>query len=109
METSNDHAARRVALEAKVVGSAETAVALRAGVMARAANGPAIAKPYDDLASQIGKAAHRVTDEQVADVRAAFGTDKGAFEVVLAASIGAGLSRWDAASRAIRNADDAAR
>lgn len=109
METSNDHAARRVALEAKVAGSAETDVALRTEVMARAANGPAIAKPFDGLARQIGEAAHRVTDEQVAKVRAALGTDKGAFEVVLAASVGAGLSRWDAAARAIKDADDAAR
>ncbi|WP_147394428.1 hypothetical protein [Arthrobacter cheniae] len=109
METSDDHGARRVALEAKVVGSAETDVELRAGVMKCASNGPAIAMPYDDLARGIGEAAHRVTDVQVANVRAALGTDKGAFEVVLAASIGAGLSRWDAASRAIKGADDAAR
>jgi hypothetical protein len=108
METSDDHAARRAALEARVVGPAETDVALRAEVMVRAADGPAVAQPFDDLASLIGRAAYRVTDEQVAEVRAALGTDKGAFEVVLAASVGAGLSRWDAASRAIQDADDAA-
>lgn len=109
MDSSDDHAARRVALEAKALGLAQTDVALRVGVMARVAKGPAIAEPFEDLAVQIGKAAHRVTAEQVSKVRDALGTDKGAFEVVLTASIGAGLSRWDAAMRAIEDADDAAR
>jgi hypothetical protein len=109
MESSDDHVARRMALEAEVVGPARTDVTLRSGVMARAAGGPVIAAPFDDLARQIGEAAHRVTDGQVANVRAALGTDKSAFEVVLAASVGAGLSRWDAASRAMKDADDAAR
>ena len=54
-----------------------------------------------------GEAADRVTDAQVATVRAALGSDKGAFEIIMCASIGAGLARWDAAITAIEEATDA--
>lgn len=80
---------------------------LRIGAMDRAAGGPPIAEPYDALAGQIGDAAYLVTDAQVAAVREAVGSDKGAFEVVLSASSGAGLMRWDAAMRAIDGVTDA--
>lgn len=80
---------------------------LRIGAMDRAGGGPAIADPYDALADQIGEAAYLVTDAQVAAVRDALGTDKAAFEVVLSASIGAGLVRWDAAMHAIDGVMDA--
>lgn len=81
---------------------------LRADVMARSAGGgPPIAEPYDALSCQIGEASYQVTDDQVEAVRLAAGSDKAAFEVVLAASVGAGLTRWDAAFRAIEGLDDA--
>ena len=50
--------------------------------------------PYDDLARQIGEAAWRVTDAQVASVLAAAGSEKATFEVIAAAATGAGLPRW---------------
>lgn len=84
-----------------------TAPEVRLGAMNRGAGGPAIAEPYDALARQIGEAAYRVTDAQVAAVREAAGTDKGAFEIILSASLGAGLVRWDAVLRAIGEATDA--
>lgn len=65
--------------------------------------------PCDVLARTIAAASYRVTDAQVAAVRDALGSDKAAFEVVMSASVGAGLSRWDAARRAIRKASDATR
>lgn len=86
----------------------ETAAPLRAAVLNRAAGGAPVAEPYDDLARQIGEAAYRVTDAQVAAVRDAIGSDKGAFEIIMPACIGAGLARWDAAVRVIQEAGDAA-
>ena len=84
-----------------------TDVALRTAVAARAAGGPPIAEPYDDLARQIGEASYRVTEADVDAVREATGSDKAAFEIVMSACIGAGLARWDAAARVIAEATDA--
>lgn len=80
---------------------------IRPCVLARAAGGPAIPEPCDALARQIGEAADRVTNAQVAAVRAELGSDQAAFEIVMAASIGAGLARWDTAIHAIEEAGDA--
>lgn len=103
---NQQHAA---ALRAAATGSGgETEAALRAAVLARAAGGAPAAEPYDDLTRQIGEAAYRVTDAQVAAVRASTGSDKAAFEIVMSACIGAGLTRWDAAVRAMEEAVDAA-
>lgn len=105
IDTDRQHAD---ALRSAVIGGAGTTpAALLAAVLDRAANGPAIEEPYDALAQQIGEAAFKVTDAQVAAVRAAAGTDKAAFEVVMSACIGSGLARWDAAARAIGEAGDA--
>jgi hypothetical protein len=103
----NQHHATALRVAATGTGG-ETDASLRAAAPARAAGGPAIAQLYDDLARQIGQAAYRVTDAQVAAVREVAGKDRGAFEVVMAACIGAGLARWDAAVRAIEEAGDAA-
>jgi len=82
---------------------------LRSAVLERAAGGSTpLPEPYDALARQIRDAAYRVTDGQVAAVREITGSDKGAFEVIMCACIGAGLARWDAAVRAIEEAGDAA-
>jgi hypothetical protein len=77
------------------------------GAAQRAASGPAIDAPYDALARQIGEAAYRVTDSQVASVLIAAGTEKAAFEIVAAAAVGAGLQRWDIGTKALREAIDA--
>lgn len=98
------HALRRQLATA----AAETDALLRTGAAARAAGGPAMAEPYDALARQVGEAAYRVTDAQVAAVRTAAGSEKAAFEIVMAAAIGAGLLRWDAAIGALEEAGDAA-
>jgi hypothetical protein len=75
--------------------------------MGRAAGGGSVEQPYDSLTQQIAGAAYRVTDAQVEAVRTATGSDKGAFEIIMAASIGAGLARWDAAMRAIEGEGNA--
>lgn len=95
--------------EAVTGGSGETDVSLRHAALARAAGGAAIPEPYDALVRQIGEAAPGVTDRQVAAVRSTTGSDKASFEILLTASIGAGLARWDAATQAIEEAGDAAR
>jgi uncharacterized peroxidase-related enzyme len=54
-------------------------------------------EPYDSLAKQIGVAAYQVTDEQVAAVVKHSGSEKAAYELMVAASVGAGFYRWDKA------------
>lgn len=104
-----DHAQMAAALRGRLAEAAvETPPALREGAALRASGGPAIEPPYDDLARQVGEASARVTDAQVAAVRAALGSDKAAFEIVMSACIGAGLSRWDRAAAVLREANDAA-
>lgn len=95
-------------LRAALTGNGgRTEPSLRTAIAARAAGGPAIDEPYDALARQIGEESHAVTDAQVDAVRQATGSDKAAFEVVMSACVGAGLTRWDAAVRAIEEATDA--
>jgi hypothetical protein len=86
---------------------AKTDVELRQAVAASAIGGPAAPQPFDALARQIGDAACHVTDAQVADALSAAGSQKAAFELVLAAAVGAGLLRWDRAVRALKEARDA--
>jgi hypothetical protein len=87
----------------------DTDAVLRTGAAARAAGGEPIPEPYDALARLVGEASYRVTDKEVAAVRDATGSDKATFEIVMAAAIGAGLSRWDHAIRALDEASDASR
>jgi hypothetical protein len=102
------HRDRAEALRAAVAGAAGmTEASLRTATAARAAGGPPTIEPYDTLARQIGEASYRVTDADVDAVRQATGSDKAAFEIVMSACIGAGLARWDAATRAIEEATDA--
>lgn len=103
-----DHSSLADALKRKVLeGSGETDTDLRRGVAARAAGGPPIDPPYDDLARQIGEAAYRTTDAQVAGVVAAAGTEKAAFEIIACAAMGAGLLRWQRAIDVLKECDDA--
>lgn len=108
MEAIARHRRGADAVRTAVTGaSGVSEVSLRTAVLSRAAGGTPIEEPYDSLARQIGEAAYRVTDAQVAEVRATESSDKGAFEIVMAASVGAGLARWDVAIRAIDGASDA--
>jgi hypothetical protein len=72
---------------------------------ARAAGGPPLEEPYDDLARQIGQAAYKVTDEQVASVVERAGSERAAFELVVASTLGAGLHRW---RRGLKSLEEAA-
>jgi hypothetical protein len=108
MTGMSDHAKLVSALKhATLEAPALTSPQLRQGAAQRAASGPAIDAPYDALARQIGEAAYRITDSQVASVLIAAGTEKAAFEIVAAAAVGAGLQRWDIGTKALREAIDA--
>jgi hypothetical protein len=78
-------------------GPSETDPALRQQMAVRASGGSPIEALYADLARQIGQAADRKTDAQVASVLAAAGSEKAAFSLIVAAETGAGLPRWQQA------------
>ncbi|WP_157498365.1 hypothetical protein [Leifsonia sp. Leaf336] len=103
----SSHEENAVALRAAVIASGDSAAALRAAALERDAGGPGLPEPYDALVRQVSADSVRVTDEQVAAVRAALGSDRAVFELILASAVGAGLRRWDAAVRVIRGQDDA--
>ena len=77
-------------------GPGATDIALRQAMAKRAAGGPAVVETaYDELARQIGEAAWKVTDEQVKKVVQQTGNEKAAFELIVAAALGAGFYRWE--------------
>ena len=97
-----DHHALAEVLRRRVLeGPGETPPGLRQASAERAASGPAIEAPYDDLARQIGEAAHRVTDAQVSSVPTATASEKATFEIIAAAALGAGLLRWRQAMKVL--------
>jgi hypothetical protein len=108
VSSRSDHHSFAEALRRRVLeGPGETDAALRQRVAARAADGPLIETPYDDLARQIGEAAWHITDAQVASVLAAAGSEKAAFELIAAAATGAGLLRWQRAIKALEETSNA--
>jgi uncharacterized peroxidase-related enzyme len=102
-----DHRALADALRRRVLeGPGETAAALRRGMAERAAGGPPVEAPYDDLARQIGQAAYKVTDEQVAQVAEQAGSQRAAFELIVASALGTGLHRWRRGLEVLEEAAD---
>jgi hypothetical protein len=90
-----DHRALAKALELRVLdGPGIIDAALRRAAADRAAGGPPMAAPYDDIARQIGESSYQVTDVQVTNTVAATGSEAAAFELIMAATLGAGLWRW---------------
>ena len=109
MTTSRpDHRALAEALRRRVLdGPGKTERTVRRAIAERAAGNPVIEVPFDDLARQIGESAAGVTDEQVASVLRATGSEKAAFEVIAAAALGAGLLRWRQGIKALDEVTDA--
>lgn len=111
MKASNrpDHRALAEVLRRRVLeGPGETRPQVRQAVAQRAAGGPPSGSAFDELARQVGEAAHRVTDAQVGSVLTATGSEKATFEIIVAAALGAGLSRWQLAMKALDEATNAA-
>jgi hypothetical protein len=106
--TRADHAALANALRRRVLeGPGASDPALRQAVARSATSGPPVSPPYDALARQIGQSASRTTDLQVADVVGATGSEKAAFEIIVAAAVGAGLHRWQEAINVLDESIDA--
>jgi hypothetical protein len=109
MSVEESHAELAGRLRDRVLGSGAIPRAVREGALAVGADQPAtLTAEYDVVARQIGEASYRVTDDQIAALRSVAGSDLAAFEVVMTASVGAGLRRWDAAARVIEEASNAA-
>jgi hypothetical protein len=111
MNASNrpDHRTFAEILRRRVLeGPGETRPQVRQAVALRAAGGPPSGSAFDELARQVGEAAHRVTDAQVESVLRATGSEKATFEIIVAAALGAGLSRWQSAMKALDEATNAA-
>lgn len=90
-----DHRVMADAVRQRILfGPGKTDAPLRQAMAERATGGPPLSAPYDDLARQIGEAAYKVTDEQMAKVVAQTGSEKAAFELIMAAALGAGLHRF---------------
>jgi hypothetical protein len=102
------HESLAASLRERVLTSGVLAADLRSGAMSVGAGATTeLAEPFAKLAALVGESSYKVTDGQVQAVRDATGSDKAAFEIVMSASIGAGLRRWDAAVTAIEAASDA--
>lgn len=74
-----------------------TSVALRKSIGKKAVNEFTIEEPYNEIALQVGEAAYKIRDEQVNELIKKTGSDKAAFELIVAAAVSAGLYRWDKA------------
>lgn len=104
-----EHRVLAEALRRRVLdGPGTTDRALRQATAERATGGPALEAPYDDLVRQIGVSAAGVTNEQVASVLRATGSEKAAFELIAAAALGAGLLRWRQGITVLEEATNAA-
>lgn len=105
MAVDESHEALADEVRSRVRGSGSAPRDIREGAFALGGGREGrLTPPIGDLASMIGSSSFRVTDAMVADVRAVVGSDVATFEVVMSASVGAGLARWDAASRVIEEA-----
>jgi uncharacterized peroxidase-related enzyme len=90
-----DHRAQADIVRQRILfGPGKTEATLRQAMAERASGGSPFSSPYDDLARQIGEAAYKVTDEQVAKVVIEAGSEKAAFELIMAAALGVGLHRF---------------
>jgi hypothetical protein len=105
-----DHAAMATALRVRAATApGQVDANLRKAAIERANGGPALPKPYETLVTHVVEASYKVTDAEVAAVRQASGSDKAAFEVIMAAAIGAAMVRFDRAMQALQGASNASR
>ena len=84
-------------------GPGVTSIPLRKAIGKRAIGETPIEEPYNEIALQIGEAAYKVKDEQVSNLIEKTGSDKAAFELIVAAAVNAGLYRWDKAIKILHD------
>lgn len=106
-EEARSHHEYAAALRSRVDESGTVDRELRVVALDGVSEGGVAPAPYSMLIRQIWNDSSRVTDAQVEAVRVASGSEKDAFELVLASAIGAGLIRWEAAVHSIGEAEDA--
>ena len=91
-------------------GRGDTDPALRRAVAERAegaslgAAGPALPPEIDAYVDKVARHAYRVTDEDIAALRAAGHGEDAIFEITLSAALGAGLVRMERGLAALKGA-----
>jgi hypothetical protein len=96
-------AARRAALLAELRRVVfEAPARSNAAVRAAAASGGPLAEPVQSYAAKVRDESYRVTDSDIAELRAAGVSEDEIFEVTVAAALGAACHRLDAGLRALR-------
>lgn len=96
-ERPNHHSMAEVLRQRIFNAEGVTSEALRKAIGKRAISEFTIEEPYKEIAIQVGETAYKITDEQVNKLIKKTGSDKAAFELVVAAAVSAGLYRWDKA------------
>ncbi|MGH7481994.1 MAG: hypothetical protein ACRELV_07550 [Longimicrobiales bacterium] len=100
-----DEVVRRLR-QAVLAGAGITDVSMRAAVEARAAGDAAAPEVLPDLVrsfvDKVARHAYRVTDEDVATLRAAGYSEDAIFELAVSAAVGAGHSRLERGLSALR-------
>ena len=91
-----DHKAFAEFLRKSVLeGPGKASVALRGAIAKRITESTPLEEPYYTLAFLVGNASYKVTDELIKEVATKSGSEKAAFELIVAAAVSAGLYRWD--------------
>lgn len=91
-----DHQAFAEALRKRIFENpGVTKPALRQAVAKRTTGSSPMEEPYDELASMMGNASYKMTDELIKKVVAKSGSEKAAFELIVTAAVASGLSVWD--------------
>jgi hypothetical protein len=89
----------------------ETDPALRRAISARTAalggspvepSQPPVPSELSALVEKIGRHAYKVTDEDIAQLKAAGFSEDALFEIVVSAAMGAGLARYERGMKALR-------
>jgi uncharacterized peroxidase-related enzyme len=95
MHGRSDHQVFAEALNKSVLeGTGKTEVALRQSIAKRVTEHAQLEEPYNTLALLEGNASYKVTDELIKEVVTKSGSEKAAFELIVAAAVSAGLYRW---------------
>ena len=90
-----DHRAMAETLRTSVLeGPSVSDTALRRAIAECAATSKSMDEPFVSLAKQIREDSYKVTDDQVVTLVQKVGSEKAAYELIIAAIIGVGLYQW---------------
>ncbi len=100
-ERPNHHSMAEALRQRVFNGEGVTSEALRKSIGKKAISKFTIEEPYNEIALQVGEAAYKITDEQINELIKKTGSDKAAFELIIAAAVSAGLYGWDKANNVL--------